>query len=101
MRRAGGKQVSISIGTSGYVYRHWRGGVFYPPGLRSQDELELYAREFPTVALNNPFYQLPSLEAFESWRQRTPSEFLFAVKARRFITHMQRLQDCADAIKVV
>src|SRR5206468_11492206 len=99
MRRASGKPGPILIGTSGYVYRHWRGGVFYPPGLRHQDELEFYAHEFPTVELNNPFYRLPTFDAFVSWRQRTPDDFLFAVKARRFITHMKRLKECADPIK--
>jgi uncharacterized protein YecE (DUF72 family) len=29
----------IWIGTSGYVYGHWRGGVFYPPRLPARDEL--------------------------------------------------------------
>jgi uncharacterized protein YecE (DUF72 family) len=101
MRAASGKKAAISIGTSGYVYRHWRGGVFYPAGLRHQDELEFYAREFPTVELNNSFYRLPTLEAFESWRRRTPDDFIFAVKASRFITHMKRLKDCGDSIKLL
>ena len=30
---------AVWIGTSGYVYRHWRSGGFYPPGLRAADEL--------------------------------------------------------------
>ena len=47
------------VGTSGYVYPHWRRGVFYPVGLRQRDELAFYARHFSTVELNNPFYRLP------------------------------------------
>src|SRR5882757_3732740 len=101
MRGAGEKRPPILIGTSGYVYRHWRGGVFYPAGLRHPDELEFYAREFTTVELNNSFYRLPTLEAFKSWRRRTPDDFLFAVKASRFITHMKRLKDCGDSIKLL
>ena len=36
------------VGTSGYVYTHWRHGVFYPQGLRQREELTYYARRFRT-----------------------------------------------------
>jgi uncharacterized protein YecE (DUF72 family) len=88
----------IWIGTSGYVYRHWRKGVFYPPGLPAREELAHYASRFPTVELNNPFYRLPTAEVFARWRQSTPDDFQFAVKASRFITHIKRLRDVADEI---
>lgn len=89
----------ILIGTSGYSYRHWRGGVFYPKGLRQRDELTYYAEEFPTLELNNPFYRLPEESTFDSWRDRTPAGFLFAVKASRYITHMKRLSECEEALE--
>jgi uncharacterized protein YecE (DUF72 family) len=79
------------IGTSGYVYRHWRKGVFYPEGLRTREELAFYAARFPTVELNNPFYRLPTAEMFGRWRDATPEGFHFAVKASRYITHIKRL----------
>jgi uncharacterized protein YecE (DUF72 family) len=83
----------VWIGTSGYVYRHWRKGVFYPPGLRVRDELAYYADRFPTVELNNSFYRLPTAEMFVRWRDTTPGYFRFAVKASRYITHIKRLRD--------
>ena len=88
----------IWIGTSGYVYRHWRKGVFYPPGLKTREELGYFASRFPTVELNNPFYRLPSAEMFARWREATPDDFRFAVKASRFITHIKRLQNVAGEI---
>jgi uncharacterized protein YecE (DUF72 family) len=88
----------IWIGTSGYVYRHWRKGVFYPAGLRAREELAYYATRFPTVELNNPFYRLPTTEMFARWRAATPGDFQFAVKASRFITHVKRLRHVADEI---
>jgi uncharacterized protein YecE (DUF72 family) len=88
----------IWVGTSGYVYRHWRKGVFYPLGLKIRDELAYFAARFPTVELNNPFYRLPTEAMFDRWRQATPDEFLFAVKASRYITHIKRLQDVADEV---
>ena len=88
----------IWIGTSGYVYRHWRQGVFYPPGLKAREELAYYASHFPTVELNNPFYRLPTPEMFDRWREATPDGFLYAVKASRYITHIKRLKDVAEAV---
>jgi uncharacterized protein YecE (DUF72 family) len=88
----------IRIGTSGYVYRHWRKGVFYPPGLTAKQELAFYSTRFRTVELNNPFYRLPTAEMFLRWRVSTPPGFDFAVKGSRYITHIKRLLDVADEI---
>ena len=88
----------IWIGTSGYVYRHWRKGVFYPSGLKIREELSYYAARFPTVELNNPFYRLPTHEMFTRWREVTPDDFRFAVKASRFITHIKRLQNVPEEL---
>jgi uncharacterized protein YecE (DUF72 family) len=88
----------VRIGTSGYMYPHWRKGVFYPAGLAVKRELEYYAGRFRTVELNNPFYRLPTPEMFVRWRESTPSGFDFAVKASRYITHIKRLRDVGDEI---
>jgi uncharacterized protein YecE (DUF72 family) len=42
--------------------------------------------------LNNPFYHLPEANTFRNWKKNTPGEFVFAVKASRFITHMKKLK---------
>ena len=82
----------VHVGTSGYVYRHWR-GVFYPPGLPTSAWLSFYARHFSTVELNATFYRLPSPEAVRRWRGRVPLDFAFACKGSRYLTHMKRLLD--------
>jgi uncharacterized protein YecE (DUF72 family) len=87
------RPAEVWIGTSGYVYRHWRKGMFYPSGLPARAELEYYATRFRTVELNNPFYRLPTPDMFDRWRESTPAGFQFAVKASRFITHIKRLRD--------
>jgi uncharacterized protein YecE (DUF72 family) len=88
----------VWIGTSGYVYRHWRTGVFYPVGLPAREELAYYASRFRTVELNNPFYRLPTVEMFQRWRDCTPPDLQFAVKASRYITHIKRLRDVSDEL---
>jgi uncharacterized protein YecE (DUF72 family) len=89
---------TVWIGTSGYVYRHWRKAVFYPAGLRVRDELAFYTSRFHTVELNNSFYRLPTAEMFLRWREATPADFQFAVKASRYITHIKRLRNVADEL---
>ncbi|HJP71139.1 MAG TPA: DUF72 domain-containing protein [Candidatus Limnocylindria bacterium] len=88
----------IRIGTSGWEYRHWAGD-FYPKGLPRGRWLEHYAHEFDTVELNNPFYRLPSADVFEAWRGRVPTEFRFAVKASRYLTHLKRLRDPEEPLE--
>jgi uncharacterized protein YecE (DUF72 family) len=88
----------VRIGTSGWVYPHWR-GRFYPTDLKPSDWLVFYAHHFDTVEVNNSFYRLPSHNTFAHWAMQTPSDFRFAVKASRFITHMKKLRDVGDALR--
>src|SRR5690349_16509677 len=88
----------VRIGTSGYVYRHWRGAAFYPAGLRAADELAWYASRFRTLELNNPFYRVPTAATFVRWRDETPPDFVFAVKVNRVISHARRLRDASEPL---
>ena len=83
------------IGCSGWIYEHWRGD-FYPGGLPQKLWLEHYAAVFDTVEVNNSFYRLPERSTFEAWAARVPRNFLFAVKASRYLTHMKKLKDPAE-----
>jgi len=83
---------SVHIGTSGWHYAHWR-GPFYPENMGADRFLAYYAARFPTMEINNSFYRLPSELALRAWRDNTPSDFIFAVKANRFITHRKKLRD--------
>ncbi len=87
------------VGTSGWVYRHWANGVFYPPGLPTSRWFAHYAGVFNTVEINNTFYRLPSEAAFDRWREQAPPGFIYAVKANRYLTHIRRLADCAEPLE--
>lgn len=80
----------VRIGTSGWVYPHWR-ETFYPKDLPQSRWLAWYAERFDTVELNNPFYRQPKRETFERWRKAVPDDFVYAIKLNRFVTHMKRL----------
>ncbi|MBA2253501.1 MAG: DUF72 domain-containing protein [Chloroflexi bacterium] len=49
--------MAVQIGTSGWMYRHWR-QTFYPLGVPQKRWLEFYAQRFATVESNNAFYML-------------------------------------------
>ncbi|MFH1245188.1 MAG: DUF72 domain-containing protein [Candidatus Omnitrophota bacterium] len=87
------------IGTSGWYYPHWV-GPFYPEGITKDDLLPFYARSFNTVELNNTFYHLPKETSVVEWYRRTPADFVFAVKASRFITHIKRLANFRDSLEL-
>jgi uncharacterized protein YecE (DUF72 family) len=91
----------LRIGCSGWNYRHWRNGVFYPPRLPASRWLELYAKRFDTVELNMTFYRLPRREAVERWVAATPERFIFAVKVSRYVTHVRRLQEAGRQLEVL
>src|SRR5690606_28208600 len=76
----------------GWHYKSWV-GHFYPNDLKPGDYTEHYIKYFQTVEINNSFYKLPSRETFGTWKDSVPKDFVFAVKANRFITHMKKLKD--------
>lgn len=86
------------IGTSGWVYRHWR-GRFYPEDLRARDWFAYYAARFDTVEINNSFYRLPTEAAVEGWRAQAPPGFVYSVKASRYLTHMRKLKEPEDSLE--
>ncbi|RKG78146.1 DUF72 domain-containing protein [Corallococcus exercitus] len=88
---------AIHLGTSGYVYKHWK-GLFYPDGLPARRWLPYYARVFSTVELNATFYRLPTESAVDGWREQVPSGFRFACKGSRFLTHLKRLTEVGEGV---
>jgi uncharacterized protein YecE (DUF72 family) len=82
----------IHVGISGWTYAGWR-GKFYPRGLPTHRELEFASRVFRSIEINGTFYSLQRPESFAKWFAAVPDEFLFSVKAPRFITHIRRLKE--------
>jgi uncharacterized protein YecE (DUF72 family) len=90
--------VRFLVGTSGWQYRHWR-GVLYPPDVPQKRWLEHYAACYATVENDGTFYRLPARETFADWRARTPEDFVMAIKASRYLTHIRRLRDPAEPVR--
>jgi uncharacterized protein YecE (DUF72 family) len=91
------RQRSVRIGCSGWNYQSWQ-DEFYegkPPRLW----LQHYAQHFDTVEVNNTFYRLPLKTSVARWVEQTPPDFLFSVKASRYLTHIKRLTDLKGGIE--
>lgn len=88
----------VLVGTQGWNYDAWS-GPFYPAGTRAADFLSVYSRAFDTVEVDSTFYATPSLTTIRGWSDRTPSDFVFALKLPQEITHEQRLRDARGALE--
>jgi uncharacterized protein YecE (DUF72 family) len=89
---------AVRIGCSGWNYQDWRGGL-YPRTVPKRQWLAAYAQRLQTVEVNSTFYRLASLSAVERWVHDTPDEFVFSVKASRYLTHVRRLTDLDRGIR--
>ena len=78
----------IYVGTSSWSQHE----NFYPPGLRSTDQISYYAQHFPLVEINSTFYAMQPQRNYASWARRTPPGFLFDVKPFRQLTWHDREQ---------
>lgn len=87
----------IHIGISGWRYEPWRGD-FYPEGLVQRRELEYASRTVNSIEVNGSFYSLQTPQRYIGWRDATPDDFVFSVKAPRYITHIKRLRDISEAM---
>jgi uncharacterized protein YecE (DUF72 family) len=89
---------NVSIGTSGWVYPHWK-GIFYPQNLPQKEWLRYYSQSFDTVEVNATFYHQMKATTFENWQKTVGRNFTFTIKASRFITHIKRLKDCRGEVE--
>jgi uncharacterized protein YecE (DUF72 family) len=87
----------LSIGCSGFSYRHWRGN-FYPQDMPTKEWFAHYMSVFSTVELNVTFYRTPSAVVFRHWYEESAPKFSFAVKGSRYITHVKRLLDIEEPL---
>jgi len=87
----------IRTGIGGWTYPAWRGGMFYPKGLRQADEQPYATRAVSMIEINATFYKLQKPESFAAWREFAPSGFVYSLKASRFITNRKVLASAGEA----
>lgn len=89
---------NVRVGISGWRYTPWRGS-FYPKGLVQKKELHYASRTVNSIEINGSFYALQTPERYQSWYADAPDDFIFSVKAPRYVTHIKRLRDVEKPIE--
>lgn len=69
---------------------------FYPRG--TKDELAYYSTQFNSIELNATFYNSPSKEQVETWKEKTPADFKFFPKIPQSISHYSRLLNTGEKV---
>ncbi|CAN5577619.1 DUF72 domain-containing protein [soil metagenome] len=87
----------VVVGMAGWVYPPWRGD-FYPRGLVQKNELAYASTQVTSIELNSSFYALPTPSSWRTWRDATPQDFVFSVKAPKLITQMKRLRNVSTDV---
>lgn len=88
----------IRVGIGGWTFPPWR-GEFYPKGLPQRQELEYASRQVTSIEINGTFYGTQKPASFVKWRDETPEDFVFALKAPRFATHRRVLGEAGESIE--
>jgi uncharacterized protein YecE (DUF72 family) len=88
----------IRIGVGGWTYEPWR-GVFYPAKWPQARELEYASRKLTSIEVNGTYYGSQKPESFAKWRDQSPEDFVFALKAPRFATNRKVLASAGESIE--
>lgn len=88
---------SIHVGIGGWTFEPWR-GVFYPEGLVQKRELEYAASKLTSIEINGTYYSGFKIDTWMKWRDETPDDFVFAVKASRFCTNRKVLAEAGESV---
>jgi uncharacterized protein YecE (DUF72 family) len=75
----------IRIGVGGWSFDPWN-ETFYPPGLPKAKQLQHMSRVLTALEVNATYYSSFKPDTFVKWRNETPDDFVFSLKAHRFST---------------
>jgi len=88
----------VRVGVGGWTFEPWR-GVFYPEGLARARELEFASRRLTSIEINGTYYSTFKPASWAKWRDETPPEFVFSIKASRYCTNRKELATAGEAIQ--
>jgi uncharacterized protein YecE (DUF72 family) len=87
----------IRVGIGGWNYAPWR-ETFYPEKLPASKELAWASRQVSMIEINSTFYGSQKPSTFAKWRNDTPENFVFSVKASRYATTRRVLAESGDSV---
>ena len=90
-------RAAVRVGIGGWVYEPWRDN-FYPAGWPQQRELEYASRRLSAIEINGTYYSTPARASVAKWRDSTPEDFVFSLKASRFATNRRVLAEAGASV---
>jgi len=88
----------IRVGVGGWTYEPWRNN-FFPAGLAHSRELGYASRHLTAIEVNGTYYSTFRPATFAKWRDETPDDFVFTLKANRFATNRRALATAGESIQ--
>lgn len=88
----------IRVGIGGWTFEPWRSN-FYPAHLPHGRELEYASRKLSAIEVNGTYYSSQKPATFAKWRDETPIDFMFSLKASRFATNRRVLAEAGESIQ--
>jgi uncharacterized protein YecE (DUF72 family) len=89
---------AIRVGVGGWTYEPWRDN-FYPSGWPHARELEYASRKLTAIEINGTYYSSQKPATFAKWRDETPDDFVFSLKASRFATNRRVLAEAGESVE--
>jgi uncharacterized protein YecE (DUF72 family) len=89
---------SIRVGVGGWTFEPWR-GPFYPQGLPQKQELHFASRALTSIEINGTYYSTFKPLSWIKWREETPDNFVFSVKASRYCTNRKDLRTVKEPLE--
>jgi uncharacterized protein YecE (DUF72 family) len=87
----------LLVGTSSWSSTDWC-GTFYPNFIEPEEMIRAYSSKLPTVEIDSTWYRMPSRKMVETWKSKTPDEFIFSAKVPKVISHDKYLEGCDDEL---
>ena len=88
----------IRVGIGGWTYAPWR-GTFYPEKLTQARELEFASSRLTAIEINSTYHGTQKRASFIKWKEQTPDDFVFSVKASRFATNRRVLAEGGESVE--
>lgn len=97
MKKTSPPATGLRVGIGGWTYAPWRDN-FYPAKLAQNQELGYASRQLSAIEVNGTYYSTFKPPTFAKWRDETPDDFVFSLKASRFSTNRRVLSEAGESI---
>jgi uncharacterized protein YecE (DUF72 family) len=92
------RPLGVRVGIGGWTYEPWRNN-FYPAGWPLARELEYASQRLCAIEVNGTYYSSFTPSTFAKWRDQTPDDFVFSLKANRFATNRRVLAEAGESVQ--